>query len=255
MSALYVYAIVPADVARLDVTGIGGAAVRVVGEGALAAVVHELAAAEPYRGSDDEVRNAIAEHAGVVETAWSAAGVVLPVTFDVMVAAAGDATAEERLRAWLRAEAERLAAKLAQLRGLAELKVEIAIDPLLLPPSAEIDQARAELDTRAAGARRLFERKLVLLERQHAERRAADLYTEVRRRLAAASNDLAEQRRHRPAAPLVPLFAAALLVSRDAVEPVGRALAELRDEHPYLAIRFLGPWPPYSFTEGASPLP
>lgn len=255
MSALYVYAIVPSDLGNLDVRGIGGAAVRILPEGDLGAVVHDLADAQPYGGSDEEVRNAVAEHAAVVEAAWSAAGVVVPVTFDVIVAAAADATAEDRLRGWLRGEAEQLTAKLAALNGLAELKVEIAIDPLLLPPSPEIEQARADLETRSPGARRLFERKLLVLERGHAERSAADLYSDVRRRLAAVSNDLAEQRGHRPAAPLVPLFAAALLVSRDAVEAVGRALAELHDEHPYLAIRFLGPWPPYSFTDGASPLP
>lgn len=255
MSALYVYAIVPSDAEEIAISGIGRAPAYVVREGAVAAVVHDLPAAEPYRGSDDEIREAIAEHAAVVEAAWNAAGTVLPVTFDMLIAPSGATPAVDRLREWLRTEGEQLAAKLAALRGMTELKVEIAIDPALLPPSAEIEQARADLETRSAGARRLFERKLTALERDHAAARAAELYAVVRRALAGASQDLTEHRRYRPDAPLVPLIAVSVLVRRDQVDEVGKTLSGLRDAHRYLAIRFLGPWPPYSFADLASQLP
>lgn len=255
MTALYVYAVVPSDAPEIEANGIGGAPAYVVREGRLAAVVHDLPVAEPYRGSDEEIRAAIAQHATVVEAAWNAAGTVLPVTFDVLIAPSGTMTAADRLRQWLRREAEPLAAKLDALRGMTELKVELAVDPRLLPPGAEIEQARADLEKRAPGARRLFERKLALLEREHAARSATELYAPFRRALAAVSRDLTEHRRHRPEAPLVPLLSASLLVPRDSVDQVGRILAGFRDAHPYLAIRFLGPWPPYSFADLSSPLP
>jgi len=255
MSALYVYAIVPSDAEEIAISGIGGAPAYVVREGAVAAVVHDLPAAEPYRGSGDEIREAITEHAAVVEAAWNAAGTVLPVTFDVLIAPSGATPAADRLREWLRTEGEQLTAKLAALRGMTELKVEIAIDPEFLPPSLEVEHARADLQTRSPGGRRLFERKLAQLERDHAAARAAELYAPIRRGLAAVSRDLTEHRRYRPRPPLVPILSASLLVPRDSVEEVGRTLAGLVDGHAYLAIRFLGPWPPYSFADLASGVP
>ncbi|UYM26214.1 GvpL/GvpF family gas vesicle protein [Streptomyces albus] len=47
----------------------------------------------------------------------------------------------------------------------------------------------------------------------------------------------------------VSVFAGALLVRREEIDTVGALLAALQEEHPAARIRFLGPWPPYSFTE------
>jgi hypothetical protein len=43
------------------------------------------------------------------------------------------------------------------------------------------------------------------------------------------------------------VLSTALLVDEPAVEHVGRELAALTEEEPALKVRFLGPWPPYSF--------
>jgi len=250
VSALYVYAIVPADGSVPSVVaGIDGEPVRAVTEAGLSAIVHDVPSSEPYRGSEDEMRTWVAAHARVVEKAWERSGTVLPVTFDVLVSAADGVGASERLRAWLRSGAATLHEKLSELRGMAELKVEIAVDPASLPPQETIEAQRSELQSRSPGARRLLERKVAQLVLEQAQRHAAVIYSEVRRRLASVVRDLVERRRYRPAEPLVPVVSAALLVTHAGVEDVGRVLAELRDEHPELVIRFLGPWPPYSFAD------
>lgn len=254
MSALYVYAIVPADEnAPSGAAGIDGEPLRAVTEAGLSAIVHDVPSSEPYRGSEDQMRAWVAAHARVVEKAWERSGTVLPVTFDVLVSAADGVGAGERLRAWLRSEAAMLHEKLSELRGMAELKVEIAVDPARLPAQETIEAQRSKLQSRSAGAQRLLERKIAQLEGERAERHAAAIYSEVRRRLASVVQDLVERRRYCPEGSLVPVVCAALLVTRGGVEDVGRVLAEVRDEHPELRIRFLGPWPPYSFADLTPP--
>jgi hypothetical protein len=47
------------------------------------------------------------------------------------------------------------------------------------------------------------------------------------------------------------LLRAAYLVERDAVDPFAGQVRALQQEHPELALVCTGPWPPYSFAEGA----
>src|SRR5690606_1087540 len=129
--ALYVYAVLadPGDGAGPRGAGIDGAPLRLVRAAGcgLAALVHE-APAQPYQGPDDDVRRWIRAPDEAVENMRRAAGGVLPMTFNVLVAPGPDGDAETRLRAWLRDRGDDLRRRLGRLRGRAEYRVEITLD-------------------------------------------------------------------------------------------------------------------------------
>jgi hypothetical protein len=77
---------------------------------------------------------------------------------------------------------------------------------------------------------------------------------------AKAGRSRAAMRIHEPLAALAresviqhgdELLRAAYLVEREAVEPFAGHVRALQQEHPELALVCTGPWPPYSFAEGA----
>jgi len=252
-TALYVYAIVPhsgttAEFGRIGIDRSEVAAVALP-EAGIAAIVH-AGPPTPYQGPDAEVQRRVLEHSRVVEHAWETFGTVLPVTFNVIVKSELDAPADKRLRSWLQESAATMRGRLDALRGRVELRVEISLESEVAgrdtPESREILNQIAE---KPAGLRRLLERKLEQLHKDHAAQVADRLYPDIRRRIAAITQDLVENRRHHAQPGHVSVFSAAVLTTRDSIEPLGAELARIQTEIPAAHIRFLGPWPPYSFTD------
>lgn len=250
--ALYVYAITEESAGADWGTGIDGRVVEPLQEDGLLALVHWMDAT-PYAGTDEQVRRWAVEHSQVVERAWEAAGTVLPVTFDVLVAPAVDLTAAERLRAWLRANAAMVRARLEAVRGRAELKIELAFDVLAVQPAlardAAVASARTELAGRPPGIRRLLEKKIEVAERAALEARAHDLSTSALRWLSALAEETHQHRPPKRNPGEYPVVSLSLLVARDRIQQVGAELSAIQQAHPAVRIRFLGPWPPYSFAD------
>ncbi|SKC72045.1 GvpL/GvpF family gas vesicle protein [Krasilnikoviella flava] len=245
---LYLYA-VTAGGAEGDLgTGIDDARLHRVSARDLAAVVHRHTSG-PYGGADEDVRRRVVEHSEVVDRLWQA-GAVLPVSFNVIVAGNAQAPARRQVAGWLDRHAPRLTARLDQVTGRGELQVEIGLeqheaaagDPRVLA-------LRAELEERPAGVRRLMTKRLEQLERDATAALAGDLYPELRRRLVATAPDIAENRRMHPERGVVPVLGLSLLVPLDQVDQVGIELSRIRAELPAVRIRYVGPWPPYSFAD------
>lgn len=250
-SGLYVYAIVPSATVAQDLgTGIDGAPVTTVeAPGGLAAVVHAHDTT-PYQGPDAEVERWILQHSEVVERAWEQAGAVLPVSFNVIVSPGEDSSTEDRLRSWLSDESDAYLARLQRLAGRAELRVEISLDQAVVSGEIqEIADLRHESSQRPAGVQRLYRKRLQAREQELTELVADRLYPEYRRRLAALVEDLTENSRPARAEGKVLVLSASLLVPQDEIDPIGVELGAIRDERQGVEIRYLGPWPPYSFAD------
>lgn len=249
MSGLHVYAIAPADLALdWDVPGVGGESTRVLKEGRVAAVVHEVTAPIDPEAGEKEFQAAVLDHVRVVEAAWQSVGTVIPARFGTVVGRDGTASAAERLRAWLRAEESDLCARLDSLRARVELKVVATLDQKDVGDrTQEVKDLRQAIGEKPPGTRRLLQRKLAHRERRAALRLADAFYPEFRRGLSALVEDILEEQR--PPAPngAVSLFAGAILLPEDQIESVGAYLATRQEEERALHIRFLGPWPPYTF--------
>lgn len=246
---LYLYGIT--DVAPTDLgTGIDGTPLRViVGAGGMTAVVHEHHGG-PYQGADADVERWVVEHSAVVEQVWRSLGTVLPASFNVIVTPAQPETARQRLEGWLGTHAAELGGRLAGLAGRVELRVEISLDQhRTAERHPDVLAARAEIEGRAPGVRRLLLRRLDHVERDVTEAVAGERYTTYRRRLEAVSEEIDDNRRAHPDAGTSLVLSVSLLVRAEAVQDVGIVLATIQDEEPAARIRYLGPWPPYSFAD------
>jgi len=239
--ALYVYAVIP-DIRRREwgPIGLDGTLVRAEADGTLAALVHDVPAARPYEGDNQQVRAWVLQHSRVVEQAWEAAGTVLPVSFDVLVRGDDEMLAQQRLRQWLHDARDRLTAALDRLRDRVELKVDIGF-----PRTTD---RQGSDHPPVGGLQRLQEKRRELERDQVLDKRADALYRVVRRELASRAEDLVEHHRSRPEG-LKPVFSGSLLVRRDQIDEVGLELARLQAREPDLVITYLGPWPPYSFAD------
>ena len=250
---LYVYALVPGDtITQADLPrGIDGAPLHLVPAAGLEAIVHE-SETQPYQGPDSQVKQWILEHSQVVDEAWQAAGTVLPMTFNVIVAPEDGTqqTAHSRLGQWLESSADTIQDHLDKLREHVELRVDISLDEQTVTAThTELVELRDGLEDRSAGVQRLYQKRIEERTRKVAERIADQLYPQYRQRLAALAEDMVENARPGRNPGSVSVVTASLLVHQDNVDAVGLALAEIRDNQPGAQIRYLGPWPPYSFAD------
>lgn len=251
-SRLYVYAIVSAESYAPTTTGIDGSALHMVGDAnGPRAVVHTHRGG-PYDGPDDDVKRWVLEHSEVIEDGWKGAGSVLPVSFNVIVRPDIDsgASATAQLERWLQATSSSLSERLEELGGTSELRVEIALDrSAFLDGNEEIRSIRTDMAERPAGVRRLLEKRLEKTEKELADRAADDLYPAVRARIAERCLAIEEYRTPARNAGQTPILTASCLVTEPGIQNLGAELTAIQNELPDTEIRFLGPWPPYSFAD------
>jgi hypothetical protein len=236
----YVYGVIPADDAAAwpGADGIGGS-VRAVVNGELAALVSDIPAdARPGRREDLEAHRRVLSQA--VEQ-----GTVVPMRFGVVMD--DDDTVRERL---LTRHGDALGDLLQELDGMVQMTVRAfyAEDALLRTAIAgdeEIERlntiigGRPELETHTERVA-LGERVAAAVDR----RRARDQEALLERIRPLASDIQVDP----PGSDRVAL-SAQLLVRRDSRAALDEAIAELTPAlEGYLALRYIGPLPPYSFS-------
>ncbi|MGW9494661.1 GvpL/GvpF family gas vesicle protein [Streptomyces prasinus] len=272
-TALYVYALLPDRPDAADgVTGIDDRPLRLVRVPgtSVAALVHD-AAPTPLEGGDDQVRRWVEEQSRAVDTVWERTGSVLPMTFNVLVAAepspepspedgttAGTAagrSAEQRLTEWVTEQAADIGGQLEGLAGRCELRVDITVDRTAATAGGTGGAAEGAPeggpDGLSPGMRRLMEKQREHRARATAGQLADTLHAETRQRLLAVAEDYRDRGPTHRVAGETDVLCAALLVRREDIDAVGAVLTDLRARQPAVRVRFLGPWPPYSFIDTA----
>lgn len=239
-SNVYVYGVIAASRSgSLGVTGVEDSEVGAVEEGPLAALV------SPLKGDSLSAAREVRAHWRVLEDA-SRDATVLPVRFGTVLDGA-DAV-RKRL---LAPNADRLAALLEELEGKVQLTVKGEyVEDVLMREVVETSPAIAELRERlrdlpeAAG----YYDRIRLGEMVAAEvaRRAEADAAAARSRLQPLAVDVREGARSSTET----AFNLAFLVERDRLDEFGRVVAELgSDLGDRVALRFVGPQPPYNFAD------
>ncbi|CAM5699336.1 GvpL/GvpF family gas vesicle protein [Streptomyces hirsutus] len=259
-TALYVYALLPDRPDAADgVTGIDGRPLRLVRVPgtSVAALVHDAAPA-PLEGSDDQVRRWVEEQSRAVDTVWERTGSILPMTFNVLVAdepspedrPAAGRSAERRLTEWVTEQAADIGGQLEDLAGRCELRVDITVDRTAATAGdAGEDAPEGGPDGLSPGMRRLMAKQREHRARNAAGQLADTLHAEIRHRLLSLAEDYRDRGPTHRVTGETDVLCAALLVRREDIDTVGTVLTELRARQPAVRIRFLGPWPPYSFID------
>lgn len=164
----------------------------------------------PDAAAREVTREAVLEHAGVVDELMSRSRAVLPVQFTSFAD-------DEELAAAIRPKADALERGLSCVRGCVEFGLRVA--------GAERTEASSGAEYMRA---RLAEEKLV-----------AGLHEPLARLARAATTA-----RTSPAS----LLESAYLVPEGSVEAFRAEIDRIKAAHPEFAIVCTGPWPPYSFT-------
>jgi hypothetical protein len=248
---LYVYAIVPGGSPAPTGTGIDGSPLHTVDADLVSAVVHTHHSS-PYEGPDDDVKRWVLEHSDVIEECWTHAPSVLPVSFNVIARGSEEsgATAEEQLRSWLQDTGQELMQRLTDLADTSELRVEINLDTDEFPQQEpDVAELKADLEGKAPGVRRLLEKRLQKVQKQLTEAAADRLYPEYRTRIAAQCLQLQDYATTQRPEGAVSVLSAACLVDSAHISRLGAELTKIQEETSAAQIRFLGPWPPYSFVD------
>jgi hypothetical protein len=252
-----VYCVLPAVTAP-DATdaprGLEGAPVRMVSDGALAALVSDVDAAAytpeaiTARAGDAAWLTPRAVAHDTVVTWASDRGAVIPLPMWVLF------DDDPRLCAMLAERGDELRAALDRVAGAREYGVRVSADAAALATAADaLDPTLAALARDAAAAspgqayllRRKLDEARRAARRDVAERLAREIHESLAARARATVPRVATQATPQPDV----LLNAAYLVADDALDAFRAALTALVERHRAAGVRFdfTGPWPAYNF--------
>ena len=237
----------------LDLTGLDEEPVRLLADGDVGVLVHDCTGL--YDSADPtEVQGWLLSHQAIVDAADERFGTPVPFRFDTVVHGDDDA-----VRSWLADRRGWLASVLDDVAGRSEYHVEVLVDAETLDADiVATDDRLAELAERREAA---ADGTAFLLEKQYEDRlreRRRERRRERTESLAADVEAHATEVRplEEPSTTLVDSgeddeeeetqARLTLLADEAGASAVGEVLDDVVEE-PGVAVRFTGPWPPYSF--------
>ena len=215
----------------------------------IGAVVHRCEA-KPYKTEDKEkAAEWILTHQYVIDLATKKFGTVIPLTFDTIFKG-GD----ETVMKWLKEEHHRLKALLAKLEGKAEYGVQIFLENdfvnNMIEESEEIKRLKRELENKGSGAAYLFKKRLekrIQLEKEASiNQHAKELYNQIKTLVDDVKPESTERQVPEKWRDKQMILNLACLTHKDKIQNLGNMLGEVNKREGF-AVRFTGPWPPYSF--------
>lgn len=247
--AKYVYAVIPRGTARDMQSGIHAIPYRDIEALVCDCTPRREGILEVQDG--DALKHLASSYSEVVETAWAEVGTVLPAGFDFVIRADDTGSAEAKVRRWLKKGYGDFKAKLEELRNRVELGVCIIWDTAAAAQSIttedeEVRRLQAQAEGKSKRMARIYHRKLVAVTARKIEERATSDFAGFYRRLkphieGARVNSVSRD----PAGQM--MVSLALLVRLDQVQALGKELERLGGE-PRVAVRLIGPLPPYTFS-------
>ena len=252
----YVYCVADTgEEVSLGKIGIEGQEVHTIPHKDICAVVHDCLV-QPYQSDDQEVVKTWAmTHQKVVETAWERWGTVLPLSFDTIIREEAEKSAEQNVKDWLTQEYERLKSKIVEVRGKAEYGVQVFWNPKLVAQdltrtSPEMRNLEEEIKTKPKGLAYMYRQRLENLIKHEMETKANECFKNFYSRIRKHTDDVRVEKTKKAEPGLQMIMNLSCLVYRDRYTELGEELEKINRRRGF-AVRFTGPWPPYSFVGGA----
>ena len=231
--------------------GLDGREVYTIPLGDLCVVVHNCPS-EPYKSEDDEVvKKWVMTHEKVVEVAWERFGTVLPLGFDTIIKGEEDRSPEENIKNWLKEDYEKLKEKMDKIRGKAEYGVQVFWDPKFIADeiaktNEEIKNLNQDIKSKPKGMAYMFKHKLENLLKKEMERKADSCFKDFFARIKKCVDEIKVEKTKKTDEKGQMLMNLSCLVDKEKSKELGEELEKI-DKQEGLAVRFTGPWPPYSF--------
>jgi hypothetical protein len=218
----------------------------------IAAIVHSCSPA-PYDTKDNALAEGwVLEHSYVIDHAMKKFGTVLPFSFDVIIR--GD---DEVIRGWLDRNYERLQKDLERLADRAEYSVQIFYDydryaSEELSSNCDLLSLKEKIDAQSRGKAYLLQRNLDLKLKDAVSSYVKKMAEKFGLEIVSIADEVQAEERHSSVPEKykdMKLMAAfSCLVYRDKVDLLGLALEKINCLDG-LAVRFTGPWAPFSFVD------
>lgn len=217
----------------------------------LGAVVHRCEA-KPYRTTDTEkAKEWVLAHQYIADCATKIFGTVIPLTFDTIFK--GN---DETVRDWLREKHQPLKDLLTKLKNRDEYVVQVFLEKGALEEEMERDEEiqkiKRQVESASRGVAYLLEKRL---EQKLASKKRAILdgygktfFDQIkgmvdRVKIPPKNRGVPEEWKDKEI-----VLNLSCLAHRDRVRELGSLLGEINTKEKF-AVRFSGPWPPYSFVE------
>ena len=249
----YCYSIVMRGASvELGDTGIDDSKVYTIPYGEIAAVVHSCHA-QPYVTEDDDTaKEWILTHNYIIDQATKQFGTVLPFSFNCIVRGNEDAVTE-----WLSAEYESLRGELERVKDKAEYAVQIfsdqdALVETIVESDEELKRMQQNVQTVSKGAAYLLQKRFELKVKDTVSAAVIHLAEEFGSKIRPHVDEMmVEQKpsqvpeKYKDMKLIVTL---SCLVRKERVDDLGEVLGEINN-HKGFAVRFTGPWAPFSFVQ------
>jgi hypothetical protein len=252
----YVYCVADAvKKERLGKIGIEAQEVYTIPYRDICAVVHDCLA-QPYQSHEQErVKAWVMTHQKVVDAAWERWGTVLPLSFDTIIRGEAEKSAEQNVKDWLKQEYEELKRRIEKVRGKAEYGVQVFWEPKVIAQSLtrtspEIKRLDEEIKTKPKGLAYMYRQELENLIKHEMETTANEYFKNFYRRIRKHTDDVRVEKTKKAELNLQMIMNLSCLVYRDRYIELGEELGKI-DRMRGFAVRFTGPWPPYSFVGSA----
>jgi len=250
-SGCYVYCIAPSsEEVILGPLGIESSQVHTVAYRDLCAVVH-FCPARPYETRNQEVGATwVQAHHRIVEAAWQRWGVILPMTFNTVIAP-GEQGAAQTVRGWLEQEAHVLHAKLQTLTGKAEYGVQVFWDTAVIAKKVALEsetlrQLEVAARSPSPGLAYMYRQRVERLLRQEMAAKASEEFQAIYSRFSRCTDGVqvgktagAEEGR-----PMIANLSCLVVAER---YQEFEALAAELSQGEGIFVRLVGALPPYSF--------
>jgi len=246
----YLYCIVnSSEETDFGQVGIQDNSVYTVPSNDISAVVHRCEA-KPYKTEDKEKATEwILTHQYVIDLAAREFGTVIPLTFDTILK--GD---NETVKKWLKEEHQQLKTLLKKLKGKAEYGIQIFLEKesvrKITEENEKIWRLKKEMENKSKGAayllKKQMERRLELERNAFVDNHTKNLYNQIKAlvddlKLESTNKKVPEKWQDKQM-----ILNLACLAHKDKIQNLGNLLGEINKREGF-AVRFTGPWSPYSF--------
>lgn len=251
-AAIYVYGIGDKGVREsLGRIGIEGTEVYTIPYRDMCIVVHNCSA-EPYQSDDDEVvKNWLFTQQEVLDVIWEKYGVVLPMSFDMIIEGKNGRSAEEELKVWIEENYDEFHKKIIKLKNKQEYGVQVMIDTealsaKFLETDEKLRRKKKEIDTKSQGIAYMEREQLKDLVKERIEETADLYFKEFYSMIKECTEDIVIGKTKKVEGNKQMIMNLSCLVSKDKVVELGDELEKMENKDG-VSVRFSGPWAPFSF--------
>ncbi len=252
LPARYVYGVTCGGANEgLGAIGLGGAEVYTIPYMDISAVVHDCDTV-PYQ-SDDEtvVKDWLFTQQEVLDVVMNKFGVVLPMSFDMIIEENGQKSPEQVVEGWLEENYQRFGRTIEKVKNKQEFGVQVVLDTedmgkSLLESDEALRDKRHEIDCKPQGAAYMEREMLKDLLKEKIEERADLYFKEFYGRIRNCVEDVVIEKAKKVGGNKQMIMNLSCLVDKDRLKDLGRELEKI-EANAFISVRFSGPWAPYSF--------